>query len=64
MPSDVAQMLGQALALHHRGLTAEAETAYQDVLVRDPDGPRFARDVEAAYRKVWREWCSNAKPHP
>ncbi len=26
------------------------------------DGPRFARDMEAAYRKVWREWCANAKP--
>jgi predicted O-linked N-acetylglucosamine transferase (SPINDLY family) len=21
------------------------------------DAPRFARDVEAAYRRMWREWC-------
>lgn len=23
------------------------------------DGPRFARDLEAAYRNAWREWCAN-----
>ena len=23
------------------------------------DAPRFARNVEAAYRRVWREWCEN-----
>jgi predicted O-linked N-acetylglucosamine transferase (SPINDLY family) len=22
------------------------------------DGPAFARDVEAAYREMWRRWCS------
>jgi predicted O-linked N-acetylglucosamine transferase (SPINDLY family) len=22
------------------------------------DGPRFARDVEAAYRDIWRRWCA------
>jgi predicted O-linked N-acetylglucosamine transferase (SPINDLY family) len=22
------------------------------------DGPRFARNVEAAYRQMWRNWCS------
>ena len=22
------------------------------------DGARFARNVEAAYRKMWREWCA------
>jgi predicted O-linked N-acetylglucosamine transferase (SPINDLY family) len=21
------------------------------------DGPRFARNVEAAYRQMWRNWC-------
>jgi predicted O-linked N-acetylglucosamine transferase (SPINDLY family) len=24
------------------------------------DGPGFARDVEAAYRKMWRNWCEEA----
>lgn len=24
------------------------------------DGPAFARDMEAAYRKAWREWCGSA----
>jgi predicted O-linked N-acetylglucosamine transferase (SPINDLY family) len=23
------------------------------------DGPRFARNVEAAYREMWRAWCRN-----
>src|SRR5262249_50534851 len=22
------------------------------------DGPRFARDVESAYRAMWRSWCA------
>jgi predicted O-linked N-acetylglucosamine transferase (SPINDLY family) len=22
------------------------------------DGPRFARDLEAAYRMMWRRWCA------
>jgi predicted O-linked N-acetylglucosamine transferase (SPINDLY family) len=21
------------------------------------DAPRFARDIEAAYREAWRQWC-------
>ena len=24
------------------------------------DAPRFARNVEAAYRNVWRRWCDGA----
>ena len=26
------------------------------------DAPRFARNVEAAYRKMWREWCDPQSP--
>jgi predicted O-linked N-acetylglucosamine transferase (SPINDLY family) len=26
------------------------------------DAPRFARNLEAAYRGAWREWCANARP--
>jgi protein O-GlcNAc transferase len=26
------------------------------------DAPRFARDMEAAYRQMWREWCVAAQP--
>jgi predicted O-linked N-acetylglucosamine transferase (SPINDLY family) len=24
------------------------------------DGPRFAREVEGAYRRMWRDWCATA----
>jgi protein O-GlcNAc transferase len=27
------------------------------------DGPRFARDVEAAYRDAWRRWCAEGSPY-
>jgi len=26
------------------------------------DAPRFARDVEAAYREMWRRWCEDPSP--
>jgi predicted O-linked N-acetylglucosamine transferase (SPINDLY family) len=26
------------------------------------DEPRFARDVEAAYRRMWRAWCEQPSP--
>jgi predicted O-linked N-acetylglucosamine transferase (SPINDLY family) len=25
------------------------------------DAPRFARNVEAAYRQMWRNWCATEK---
>ena len=28
------------------------------------DGPRFARDVEHAYREMWRAWCAKQCSHP
>ena len=28
------------------------------------DAPRFARDIEAAYRIMWRQWCLEKKPLP
>jgi len=28
------------------------------------DGPRFARNLEAAYRRIWREWCLRAGDAP
>jgi predicted O-linked N-acetylglucosamine transferase (SPINDLY family) len=29
------------------------------------DAPRFARNVEAAYRQMWRSWCAEAgRPRP
>jgi protein O-GlcNAc transferase len=27
------------------------------------DAPRFARNVEAAYREMWRQWCAAAQPN-
>jgi protein O-GlcNAc transferase len=45
------------LAEMRRGLRSRMEAS---VLM---DGPSFARDVEAAYRQMWRNWCSEeAKP--
>jgi predicted O-linked N-acetylglucosamine transferase (SPINDLY family) len=26
------------------------------------DAPRFARNVEAAYRRMWRAWCTGQSP--
>ncbi len=26
------------------------------------DAPRFARNMEAAYRSIWREWCRDGRP--
>ena len=26
------------------------------------DGPGFARDVEAAYRQMWQDWCERQRP--
>jgi predicted O-linked N-acetylglucosamine transferase (SPINDLY family) len=26
------------------------------------DGPRFARNVETAYRQMWQVWCEKAPP--
>ena len=28
------------------------------------DAPRFARNVEAAYRQMWQTWCANSKQNP
>jgi predicted O-linked N-acetylglucosamine transferase (SPINDLY family) len=25
------------------------------------DAPKFARNVEAAYRRIWQAWCEAAK---
>lgn len=25
------------------------------------DGPRFARQIEACYRSMWRQWCESQK---
>ncbi len=41
---------------------AHLRATMRDRLERSPlmDAPRFARDIEAAYREMWRQWC--AKP--
>lgn len=58
--ADVGQYIETAAALAHdgrrrdelrRGLRARCERS----ALRDEDG--FARDVEAAYRTMWRAWC-------
>jgi predicted O-linked N-acetylglucosamine transferase (SPINDLY family) len=44
---------------------AELRATLRPRLQRSPlmDAPRFARDIEAAYRQMWIEWC-NGKQHP
>jgi protein O-GlcNAc transferase len=27
------------------------------------DAPRFVRNIEAAYREMWRRWCSRSEAH-
>jgi predicted O-linked N-acetylglucosamine transferase (SPINDLY family) len=36
----------------------------RDQLMKSPltDAPRFARNVEAAYRGMWERWCANGSP--
>jgi len=38
---------------------SELRQSLRDRMKRSPlmDGPRFARHVEAAYRRMWRSWC-------
>jgi predicted O-linked N-acetylglucosamine transferase (SPINDLY family) len=44
---------------------AELRATLRPRLQQSPlmDAPRFARDIEAAYRQMWIEWC-NGKQHP
>jgi predicted O-linked N-acetylglucosamine transferase (SPINDLY family) len=36
----------------------------RDRMLKSPlmDEPQFARDMEAAYRRVWRAWCRETAP--
>jgi predicted O-linked N-acetylglucosamine transferase (SPINDLY family) len=45
---------------------AQVRAALRGQLRRSPllDGPRFARNLEAAYRQLWRDWCLTQKPAP
>jgi predicted O-linked N-acetylglucosamine transferase (SPINDLY family) len=41
---------------------AELRRALRPRMQESPlmNAPRFARNIEAAYRRIWREWCSSA----
>jgi len=44
-----------------RAVVAQLRTSLRQRLRESPmmDEPRFVRDVEAAYRRMWRTWCSS-----
>jgi predicted O-linked N-acetylglucosamine transferase (SPINDLY family) len=46
----------------NQGELVELRRTLRDRLVKSPimDAPKFARNVEAAYRKMWRKWCAGA----
>ena len=65
MPELVAQTPEQFVAIALRlagdlpGL-AQLRSSLRGRLQASPlmDGPRFARHVEAAYRRMWHDWCA------
>ena len=53
-----------AFAADRHGLAALRRTLRQQVLASPLcDAPRFARDLEAAFRGMWRVWCARQRPH-
>ena len=44
--------------LHELRSTLRARTEQSTLM----DAPRFARDIEAAYRQMWQHWCSEKEP--
>jgi len=46
---------------HDAGRRRKMRSTLRDRMQASPlmDAPRFARNVEAAYRTMWREWCSH-----
>jgi predicted O-linked N-acetylglucosamine transferase (SPINDLY family) len=54
----VAQLAGDLPRLQ------ELRATLRQRMQRSPlmDGPRFARQVEQAYRQMWRRWCSTRQP--
>jgi protein O-GlcNAc transferase len=53
--------IAAGLARDH-GRLARLKTGLRDRMLRSPlmDGKQFAADMEAAYRAMWRRWCSRA----
>jgi predicted O-linked N-acetylglucosamine transferase (SPINDLY family) len=49
-----------------RARLAELRATLRERMKASPlmDAPRFAREIEAAYREMWREWCLGVKSEP
>jgi predicted O-linked N-acetylglucosamine transferase (SPINDLY family) len=45
---------------------AELRRTLRQRMAQSPlmDQPAFARDIEAAYRQMWRTWCGGVSPLP
>jgi protein O-GlcNAc transferase len=53
-----AELAGDLPRLSHLRRTLRQRMAQSPLM----DAPRFARDIEAAYRAMWRKWCMDKKP--
>ena len=49
-----AELAGDLVRLGHLRRTLRQRMEQSPLM----DAPRFTRDIEAAYRAMWREWCA------
>ena len=62
-PDRTSLATNEAVALaHDRERLEELRRTLRDQMVASPlmDAASYARDVEAAFRQAWREWCDDS----